>query len=126
MSPHVDESSVSLCVTLSLMPALLPKSDEFAMNFEGLDTFFRHMRCFPQHFCELGVNLVEKGRPRQWEPKEPHRARPYYRLGLLGSPKASSALSVPFDNSMEGNGGWPLWRSLILCAGQRGLDSCTE
>jgi hypothetical protein len=26
------------CVTLSLMPALLPKSDEFAMNFEGLGT----------------------------------------------------------------------------------------
>ena len=60
MSPHVDESSVSLCVTLSLMPALLPKSDEFAMSFEGLDTFFRHIRCFPQHFCELGVNFVEK------------------------------------------------------------------
>jgi hypothetical protein len=53
----------------SLMPALLPKSDEFAMNFEGLDTFFRHMRCFPQHFCELGVNFVEKWRPRQWEPR---------------------------------------------------------
>jgi hypothetical protein len=79
----------------SLMIALLPKGDEFAMNFEGLDTTFRHIRCFPQHFCEFGVNFVEKGRPRQWEPKELHRARPY-RLGLRGSFHTSSALLVPF------------------------------
>jgi hypothetical protein len=29
-----------LCVTPSVMPALLPKGDEFPMNFEGLGILF--------------------------------------------------------------------------------------
>jgi hypothetical protein len=43
----------------ALMPALLPVGDEFRMNFEALGTFFRHISCFAQHFCELGVKFVE-------------------------------------------------------------------
>jgi hypothetical protein len=41
------------------MPALLPKGDEFPMNFEGLASFFRHIYCFAQHFCELGANSAD-------------------------------------------------------------------
>ena len=39
-SPQMDDASVLLCVTLSLMPALLPEGDESAMNFEGLGVTF--------------------------------------------------------------------------------------
>ena len=109
-----------LCVTQPLTLSLLPRGDEFRMNSEGLGTSFRHIYCFPQHFSELGVNFVEKGRPREWEPKEPHWARPYM-LGLRGYHHTSSASLVSFDSSMEGNGGWPLWRCPILCEGQREL-----
>jgi hypothetical protein len=34
---------VLLCVTVSLMPTLLPVSDESAMNLEGLGIFFRNV-----------------------------------------------------------------------------------
>ena len=96
-----DDVPVWLCD--SRMHALLPKGDESAMNFEGLGTFFRHIYCFPLHVFELGVALRREGAARQWEPKEPHRARPY-RRGLRGSFHTSSALLVPFDNGMEGMG----------------------
>jgi hypothetical protein len=35
-----DDASVLLCVTLSLMPALLPMGDESAMNLEGVYVSF--------------------------------------------------------------------------------------
>ena len=47
------------CVTRHLMPSLLPRSDESAMNFEGLGVSFGHVYCSAQHFCELGVNFAE-------------------------------------------------------------------
>ena len=51
-------ATVLHCFPRCLMPALLPKGDEFRMNFEGLGTLFRQIYCFPQHFLELGVNFV--------------------------------------------------------------------
>jgi hypothetical protein len=50
---------VLLCVTVSLMPTLLPASDELAMNVERAGVPIQHISYFSQHFCELGVNFAE-------------------------------------------------------------------
>ncbi len=55
-----------ICGTRFLMLALLPKGDEFRMNFEGLGVVFRHICYVPQHFFEWGVSFAEKGRPHEW------------------------------------------------------------
>jgi hypothetical protein len=54
----MDDAPVLLCAARFLITALLQKGDEFRINFEGLGTFFRHICCFPHHFCELGMNFV--------------------------------------------------------------------
>ena len=58
ISPHLDDASVLLCVTRFPL-ALLPSSDESAMNFEDLGIPFRANYCFPQHFCESRANVAE-------------------------------------------------------------------
>jgi hypothetical protein len=70
------KTNTSVWLFVFLTPSLLPRGDEFRMNSEGLDVFFRHIYCFPQHSFELGVNFAEKGRPGQWGPKTLHRAGP--------------------------------------------------
>jgi hypothetical protein len=50
---------VLLCVMRFLIPALLPASDEFPMNFEGLGVYFSTYLFFPEHFCELGANFAK-------------------------------------------------------------------
>jgi hypothetical protein len=39
----------------SRMPALLPKGDEFPMNFESLDVCFQRIYCSSQQLCEVGL-----------------------------------------------------------------------
>jgi hypothetical protein len=57
----------------SLMPALIPMSDEFAMNFEGLDVFFRHIYCSPQHFLRVGAHCAENVCTQSFESPMPHK-----------------------------------------------------
>jgi hypothetical protein len=54
---------VLLCATFCLMPALLPKGDESAMNLVGLGVLFRHIYCSLQHFCVLGPKKLRQSGP---------------------------------------------------------------
>jgi hypothetical protein len=51
-----DDASVLLCVTLSLMPALLPMGDESAMNLEGVYVSFWTL-FFAATFLRVGSEL---------------------------------------------------------------------
>jgi hypothetical protein len=87
--PQRDDSSLFLCVTLPLMPALLPAGDESAMNLEAVGGFLRHF-CFPQHFCMWGVSFVENVASSSIATEQAACDRTF-ELGLRGSHNRSSA-----------------------------------
>jgi hypothetical protein len=94
------------CGFLSLMPALLPVGDEFWINFEGLGVVYSTFLLFPSTCFRVGSELRrEEATPVSGSLRS--RIGRRYTLGLRGSFHTSNALLVPFDNSMEGNGGWP-------------------
>ena len=49
---------VALRHTLSAL-ALLPASDESAMNFEGVGVYLSKFLMFPKRFCELEADIEE-------------------------------------------------------------------
>jgi hypothetical protein len=62
------------CFTLrSLMPALLPMTDEFRMNFEGLGVFFSTYQLFSAAFLELGANFAENVYTQSFESPIPRK-----------------------------------------------------
>src|SRR5215211_6930881 len=65
------------CGFLSLIPALLPVGDEFWINCEGLGVVYSTFLLFPSTCFRVGSELRREEQPRQWEPKEPHRAALY-------------------------------------------------
>jgi hypothetical protein len=63
----MDDTSVLLCVTLSLMSALLPRDDKFAMNCEAVCVSIAAFLLFLEAFCELRAKVAEKGAaPSVW------------------------------------------------------------
>jgi hypothetical protein len=67
----MDYAPVSLCVTLTFMPALLPEGDESAMNFEGLVSLFSTYLSTFSTF--LGATLAENVCAQSFESPIPHK-----------------------------------------------------
>jgi hypothetical protein len=77
----MDDASVLLCVTRFAI-ALLPSSDESAMNSEGLGVFFSTYQLFSAAFLELGANFAEDVCTQSFESPIPHKIPCRIRPGL--------------------------------------------
>jgi hypothetical protein len=79
----------SLAHECACLPALLPKGDEFRMNFEAVSVSSSVFLLFLETFAELGAHLAENVGSPSIAPEQAASGRSHG-LGLQGSPKTSS------------------------------------